>query len=46
MNLFVDSVLDGLAKAKASRATDANTANDICSGGFLIDEITKKKKSL
>ena len=42
----MDSVLDGLARAKASRATDANTANDICSGGFLIDEITKKKKSL
>lgn len=40
----MDSVLDGLAREKASRAADANNANGICSGGLLIDKITKKRK--
>ena len=41
--MHVDSILNGLARARATRATDACTNNGICSGGLLIDKITKKK---
>ena len=42
--MHVNSILNGLARARATRAAVACTNNDICSGDLLIDKITKKKK--
>ena len=42
--MHVNSILNGLARARATRAAVACTNNDICSGDLLIDKITKKKQ--
>ena len=42
--MHLDSILDGLARARASKAANVDNANGICNGSSLIDKITKKKK--
>ena len=42
--MHVDSVLNGMARTRATRAIDACIDNAICSDSLLIDKITKKKK--
>ena len=42
--MHVDTILNGLARACATRAANACTGNGICSGGLLIDKITNKKE--
>ena len=42
--MHVDSVLNGMARARAIRAIDACIDNAICSDSLLIDKITNKKE--
>ena len=42
--MHVDSVLNGMARARATRAIDACIDNAICSDSLLIDKITNKKE--
>ena len=42
--MHVDSVLNGLARARATRVANACTDNGICSGDLLIDKIKNKKE--
>ena len=41
--MHLDSILDGLARARASKVANADNANGICNGSSLINKITKKK---
>ena len=42
--MHVDSILNGLTRARDTRAADACTDNGICNGGLLIDKRTNKKE--
>ena len=42
--MHVDSILNGLARARDTKAADACTDNGICNGGLLIDKRTNKKE--